>query len=807
MVVERKSRGAGRRVEIGLDYPTFQLVKALRNRRRPGTLDETGGAKVEQWHSVVERMFSGALTIGARTPVKDVPPWVTLEVVTGGFATGEMLAGGALTVYERGLARELGMPEDGMVRAALNAYFLSEPGQSRLRKMLANGRYRVEVPEEGALLVVAWLIDHGDIPGVRSVLDTVMPFFDRLRFFPEPSDVPAASETEVCLRSVGDTAAALSRVSQRRRPDAQAEAIEVWTPLYDRAIELLLETVDGAPPHVDVDPSGKPIRDPNGNYRVRGGDPCRVRTPNWDGRAIELLDDYREAIARHGHCKRWHRPNKPFRRFLAAIETLAADDDVADAERRYLRIAIARIVAKRGLPDSATYADRRAQQSQQCAGARHHEIAGVLIRRLDALPATDGLRDMSIARAPVTAEEATGSVRAGTVIPGYLTRKVGRAQVATVRELVDAGYITSADVLADVLPQVTSHISASGIVDPDLRRLYALLYRVFRRRRSLLLLNLQSQVKLDELPWVSVLDRHREEAVSDRRLAQIALRDLLAMTLTHFAYAILPNKLVQELDALSKQAGLDVPFVKEIAADIFMGAFAPSFERAALVAADLLEGTLYERYYGISFAEVRSIVSRPVNGEASLLARLWARRFRKRQASEAAHEGFAELCVRLAEPKAGGWSVAANGLVLEQSQIITTQNLAVAFRDLDVGTLLAPQLEDLAKSCFAWICARQQRPLSEYRARLRMVKNTAYAWRQMIFYLSLVDSEKQTALMRWMDAHLSEQSAALQTRFDPAMKGLWAVAEGKDVSAEGGRRFLGWTIGPHWLLAGEHSRQ
>src|SRR3954454_2300698 len=49
-------------------------------------------AKVDRWRAVLDGMTSGELTVGSRTPVADTPSWVTLEVVTGGFATGRYLA-------------------------------------------------------------------------------------------------------------------------------------------------------------------------------------------------------------------------------------------------------------------------------------------------------------------------------------------------------------------------------------------------------------------------------------------------------------------------------------------------------------------------------------------------------------------------------------------------------------------------------------------------------------------------------------------------------------------------------------------
>jgi hypothetical protein len=55
------------------------------------------------------------------------------------------------------------------------------------------------------------------------------------------------------------------------------------------------------------------------------------------------------------------------------------------------------------------------------------------------------------------------------------------------------------------------------------------------------------------------------------------------------------------------------PLVEEVAADIFMGTFTEKWARAAAVASNSLDGTLYARYYDLpgSHAWVRSRVGRP----------------------------------------------------------------------------------------------------------------------------------------------------------------------------------------------------
>jgi hypothetical protein len=75
-------------------------------------------------------MTEGRLTIGSRTPVTKTPPWVTLEVVHGGFATGRALAAGPLQPHEEAMLAELpGEAPGAAARERLNLWFLSDDGQ------------------------------------------------------------------------------------------------------------------------------------------------------------------------------------------------------------------------------------------------------------------------------------------------------------------------------------------------------------------------------------------------------------------------------------------------------------------------------------------------------------------------------------------------------------------------------------------------------------------------------------------------------------------------------------------------------
>ena len=146
-------------------------------------------------------------------------------------------------------------------------------------------------------------------------------------------------------------------------------------------------------------------------------------------------------------------------------------------------------------------------------------------------------------------------------------------------------------------------------------------------------------------------------------------------------------------------------------------------------------------------------------------------------------------------------------MVIEQEQIVTTHNLAVLVQELGLREGLRLQLDDLARGCFTWICRRQQQKIDAWRPRLRMIKNSAYAWRQMVFFLALLPSDSLDAFLGWAYEHLGQQRPAFQTAFRPALDGLALVARDGSLDVQDQRsnpgdvqRLLGWTTERHWLM-------
>lgn len=762
---------------VGDGYAAWQLAKALK--ALDASPDETAhtqaARRVAKWEQVLRGKLDASLLHGSRAPRQGTPVWATLEVVTGGFATGGLCAGGPLLEHENALLANIPEALHGSGRLALNRWFLTEAGWGQLQEWLDTGAYHVRHPEEAALLTVAWLTGNNQGDAAHAILEEIAPWFDQLRFYPEPASTPSRSAVEFSFQDVKSTITKLLAVRPHRAILAQREAVQVWAPFYDQMMGLLQETV---------------VEDW----------PCRHYPAGWTDRVHTLLQAYPSLRRNNTHCGRPDDAGGSFaqaRHFLERCSTVP--EQLTGKEVGRLRLLLKRYVTKHGLPNSETVRQQRERQTLDVSAPLYHDLAKIVAERLGPYATDDGMEDISSLKLPATPAEASQhDIPPGTEIPVPVQRRLARCEINTLDSFVQQGLISSADMLAEYLPRFTAELQAAEMTSPSLRRLYSSLYRAFRKRRSLLLLNFQHQVQLDELPWAASLGSNRTSSFSEPSARHQPMRELAALTISFFPHTILPNKLLKEFSALARTAGLDLPVVEEVAADIFMGDFTHKYLQAAKIAAFLLKGTLYEAYYDIDYAAVLSIS----DAKPSLMSR-WLRR------NAVTNDGtFASLCYARAGNSSASHSVAANGVVIEQQQILTTQNLAVLFSRLDLMNVLVEKLPQLARQSFTWICQRQQMKISHHHAGLIMLKNTAYAWRQMLFYLALISPDELKSFSAWMDETMTHQSDEFQKRFHPVVAGFKHVVEGgrlnsnpHDGPATGAPRvFLGWSATPHWLM-------
>jgi hypothetical protein len=743
--------------------------------------------RVENWLRVLKGMGDGTLTVGSRTPVARVPAWVTTEVMHGGFATGGLSGAGPLLASEQRLLECLGLPADAPdARAAITNHFLSGEGFAELLAMLDTGRYRLEIPEEGALLAAAWLVRAGDRPSAERLLDELGPLLGRLRFYPTATGTPFSLGGVLHVSVVREAVERLQAIQPRPRVMKQREVLLGWMPLYDRLVQIFVDTLDGPAPRLTLDEAGRPVRRPDGSEWIDGGWPCRQFPPGWRERAQAILDDVERLSRVAPASKRLSRPDGNFAQLLANLAR-CIDGGLEAGRMAQVRAILAHIDAKRGLPASARSRHLRGEQTRLASRPDRHELAAVAAQRLAGLEPEDGLDAPDELLGPITRHEAQQfDIPAGFRLSRGIETAIRRCRNGSLDELLAWGLIPSSECLGALIPALAAQAIAEPIADPALRRLYGALYLAFRRRRSVLLLNYEKQVAFEELPWVQRLKAHAAGTASGAA-AQAVLRRVFWTAVTAFPHTMLPNPLVREMGALTRAAGLKIPLVEELAADIFMGGFTAKFLDAATHAAITLQDTIYERYYAVPTVALTAMQSSSEGAGPS--------------------KPFSGLCAQRAHGREpGGRSVADNGMVIEQAQILTTHNLAPLVVGLGLTDDLTAHADSLARRCFAWVVTTAGRTDGTWRHRLHRIKNAAYAWRQMVFFLSWMNLSAQAAFLDWAEEQVGQVAPEVSGRFAPALHGLRLAQQGETTALTPDGRLatdaclVGWTTGRHWLM-------
>lgn len=379
------------------------------------------------WQQVLDGMAIGLLNIGSSQPVSDLPIWVTLNVIRGGFATGVPQAAGEPTPLEHELGGALDSPTQ--VRAACFERCLTEPGLRRLWSLLDSGLYRVDVPEGAALLTVAWLVRAGHVDTALALVDVLRPFSARLRFVPIVTESPEADPSYAWRRSTGQVRDGLVGRRPRREIAAMVETLTVWNPFRDEVLTHWLDT-----------------RDATG--RVGSQAP-----PGWDAETERLLGRYAQLAEHHTLTSKHRQPKENLFALLAGLAAARDATGVSESQLARVRHAVESIVARHGQPGSPQHARVRLQQAANATQAAWTDLARLLTGRLADVDPERGLENPAAFSVPVTEAEALQfGVVAGTPTPAPFVRSIEQAREATIPALVEAGAVPSAEELARLMP-------------------------------------------------------------------------------------------------------------------------------------------------------------------------------------------------------------------------------------------------------------------------------------------------------------------------------------------------------------------
>ena len=625
----------------------------------------------EDWRAVVERMFEGGGGFGSATPYGD-PRWVTPVVLSGGFAAHRHAAA---------------LDKTSTDPRARNEYWVTAEGMGELSAMLDSGRYTLEHAENGVLLSVAWLMRQGRREDAAGILREIKPYMDKLAFFPTATETRLELSSETSVETVGGllgtfedrlrlSACAASKRFQRET--AMRDAITVWLPIKWKLVALFLETIEceHVPDFARVSnghllrdsASGQPVHTTHPECpRHQGKRGCgwmlQTFPEGWLERAAALLAEIEAADAaaaevptpRHyGYTISKRTPPSVNGRVHGAKSSTAlmikvltkcvreGPDSLGGLEVGNLRKIVAGLQARHGLPGST---EHDAWLAVVHAGLpKEKQYLKDIVKRLRMLNQNTGCDAATI---EMLKEGMPPSVRSA----------LDRLRIDTVGNLMDAGIITSGETLATAIWPLVSHAEAMAYDDPALRRLVYTSKKAFASRRSLLLTDLESQTRIDDLPWLRVLlaTPVATDGTTRCNIAENILQEVVMQYVRHFPQTMFPNKPVQAFADLLKMADIDMMPVNEIASDIFEGRFSAKFAKSAEEAYSVIP-VLYKRYFGMHTPEVCETLEDGCTTEA-----------------------FTDLCYTMSGVKKPSWRMymppSEAGMVIEQMSILTTHNL------------------------------------------------------------------------------------------------------------------------------------
>ena len=745
---------------------------------------ERAKEKIKQYQQTIEGILTGTLTPGSRAPIFGTPHWLTPVVVKGGFATGDLAAGGALTSYERKQAAAMGMEkiiDDRVdtiraIRSKLNDRWLtfSDSHFPDLCNMLDSGNYRIRYPEESVALILAALIRSEHFDEATKLAETIAPFKGEVRFFPEPAETPMPTDLRVTMKSLPAAMALLEnrfgpapeRISSaRRRIETQTLVLSQWLPLKERLLALLLETVDGDLPHYK-------------DGVVCGGLPLKKIDQHWQAKARQYREDRKQLLKQHPELKCRTAKKRGSERMLHnALETILAHPQVnlhPDESEKFqvtqekLRKTLANAIHKRGLPGSEKFQQK--QQERHCLLAKRQQ-------QLSHGQSLIALLSLFEERIPADLEIDT------TGLPLKVKCLLDKIRPRTVPELLERGDIGSAELLARKNLEISPLKGCEVITDQALATLSAQVEQAFNRRRSLLLLDLGTQVTVDELPWVQALRAITPiDQSKNAELANKLIRETVTQTFEYFPQTILTNVFLKSLKQFTKGLAshqtINFPLTEELASDIFMHRFSDKYLHAAIIASHLMQGTLYEKYYGLDYVGVSELKTADKFYEECLKlsgAYVHSRSWFDRDGSE--------HLIRNASPS-------NSGKVIEWQQIITTHNLATLTDALNLQELLAGEYgHKLSEKVTNWLVQQlSTKPkVLDNEAILHRNKNIAYALRQLLFFMSFQPVNEQFVVLNKLKSIPQHQA---NPQADRLISRLEAVITNSVTEQE--KPFVGW---------------
>ena len=181
--------------------------------------------------------------------------------------------------------------------------------------------------------------------------------------------------------------------------------------------------------------------------------------------------------------------------------------------------------------------------------------------------------------------------------------KLNKSVEYSLEDLKKLNYIPSSETFVELAQPIEAFLQT---IDFDFKEnitieehLKYLNYKAFKNMRSLLLLNLESQLKIMELPHYNTLNTiYKKNRKSSNKLTLVKI--ITTNYVKWFGGDLMPNRVVKMLYNLVNEFDSTVGFCEEIACDIFQRRFSKKYDISLNIAKKHMINTLYSNYYNIN---------------------------------------------------------------------------------------------------------------------------------------------------------------------------------------------------------------
>ena len=602
--------------------------------------------------------LEGKFIHGSRNPDINYPVWITKRVAHGGFYAG---------------------PKYELKEGENNTTILNEPGEMlKYANLIEFISHNLEGHEPLMIPTIAYLENNGKIKEANELKELIRPYVDNIRFYPITEEIMKTKKKPNVFASL-ETICQFTNwckdtyISNLNAEETLINTFKQKNDLKNKLIKLFRETI------IIVDKSEWPMQNVS---------------QEWLEKARKLYND-----------NKWYSDDRCKRKRGSLYNLWLILQNIIPQQTVESSFPITRITGKE-VRWIKIYLEAN-------KNLKYYNIEHLKIKQQEAQSLLKHLNSINEERLEKKHYEEIKEQYKD--VEHVVFEKLNKCVLYPLEELKELGYVPSSETFVELAQPMEAFLQT---IDFDFKEditveehLKYLLYKSFKNMRSLLLLNLESQLKINEIPQYNVLCKVYKKDKSSNSL--ILSKLLLSYYTEWFPGDIMPNRVVKMFYNLLKSEDKNLGLCEEIACDIFQRRFGEKYDTSLNIAKNNMINTLYSEYF-----ELDDIYKNPLN--------------------------LTNLSLTLKEKYYGNnnayWTN-SNGQQIHASMVLTTHNLTQLDRFLDNLDVL---------KVLRNITFKLLNLLVNYRIESLECSQIGHCWRNFMYYASKCSMCDISKYLNWI---------------------------------------------------------